>query len=556
MYTNIISSISNNNACSIIDVEYHKVIQQISINKQLTDSSWTNDGFVSYSCNHNSIVLWDTRTDNVMNVKSLHNSYKHTFIQNIENSETFITCGYSDGYSELGFIDVRYPEYSQKIKLECTSSLHSFIFDPDLKLIFYSVKGTNTIRAYYIKVGFELSECQYIYSPKRISSLQYLPRLNCDFKNGDITMLLLRCDDVVYPFHIRASINDESIINEEQNHSFEDENNSNYIEYYDAFFGKFSSKEPQLSNSLYLSHQKPERNYYVQSVNGLFSIEMEKYFLNKEFSDLTIITSDNVHIPVHKAILSVRSRYWKEILDVNKDSTYKLENINSNLFTKILYYIYTDILETSSYEEYNDMLDIASIFNLYDCCDIIKSRLRLKVKKCKSTYLNDIENLYKNPEEYYSDLKLISNGYAIHCHSIIVVEKSSFFQKGLQFKEGITKEFNFDSIDEESLRKVVHYFYTRKIELSPSDAIKIWRFSNQLCLDHLTKLCENFIINNLDNDTVIPVYLEAKKLSSLVQYYALNFIIKRIKNVKGLKNLSEDDLDKIKAYLPINVNIY
>lgn len=96
---------------------------------------------------------------------------------------------------------------------------------------------------------------------------------------------------------------------------------------------------------------------------------MENYINNKKFSDVVLISSDNVKIYGHKIILS-RINYFDNLFNSDLKESFEneitIDNINSKILLKIIKYIYT----SSCSIDYDDSVNIYEAANYFGLDDL------------------------------------------------------------------------------------------------------------------------------------------------------------------------------------------
>ncbi|XP_014226834.1 protein roadkill-like [Trichogramma pretiosum] len=96
------------------------------------------------------------------------------------------------------------------------------------------------------------------------------------------------------------------------------------------------------------------------------NVKLDSLFLSTEFSDVELITSDENHIPAHRAILAVSSPVFKAMFThdmLEKKCNYvTITDIPYNILVEMLRYIYTgDIVSTKT----NVVLEILAVADKY-----------------------------------------------------------------------------------------------------------------------------------------------------------------------------------------------
>ncbi len=135
---------------------------------------------------------------------------------------------------------------------------------------------------------------------------------------------------------------------------------------------------------------------------------MENYINNKKFSDIVLISSDNIRIYCHKIILS-RINYFDNLFNSDLKESFEneifIDNVSSKILLKIIKYIYTSscsidfdegiyLYEAANYFGLDDLKKICedkiiAFANIENACDIlivifrIFTSVRLLMKKIK-----------------------------------------------------------------------------------------------------------------------------------------------------------------------------
>ncbi|KAL7298745.1 hypothetical protein TKK_0008495 [Trichogramma kaykai] len=126
-------------------------------------------------------------------------------------------------------------------------------------------------------------------------------------------------------------------------------------------------------------------------------------FLNKELSDVKLITSDEKELPAHKIILATaspvfRAMFAHDMLE-NKENSVKITDITENILTEMLRYIYTgeiDAIETDMIIELLAVADKYQIDNLKTKCGkILYSYLSIEnaIKILIAAHKHQVKNL-------------------------------------------------------------------------------------------------------------------------------------------------------------------
>lgn len=132
-----------------------------------------------------------------------------------------------------------------------------------------------------------------------------------------------------------------------------------------------------------------------ESFQGFMSIDLSNMLESELFSDVTFIVSDR-EFKGHRAILAARSPYLKAMLQHNMlegtSGIVVLEDIDHNVFSELLYYIYTGRVRDLR-ENAQELLVASAKFcldNLKEiCCEYLGSCLALETV-CEIYILSDI----------------------------------------------------------------------------------------------------------------------------------------------------------------------
>ncbi|XP_055854362.1 kelch-like protein 3 [Episyrphus balteatus] len=154
-----------------------------------------------------------------------------------------------------------------------------------------------------------------------------------------------------------------------------------------------------------------------------------------QFSDICIISSDNVKFHLHKCVLSAASNYFMNMFsnNINKSpyTVVKIHKVNGKILKRILTFFYTGQIELE-----NDTADILRAVSVFEIQALLMDCLnKLMTKKL------DTKN--------FLDIVMIANQYGLG----VLSEKVSKFA-GLNFDQ-ISKEEDFLKIDENLLSAII-----------------------------------------------------------------------------------------------------
>ncbi len=129
----------------------------------------------------------------------------------------------------------------------------------------------------------------------------------------------------------------------------------------------------------------------------------------------------------------------------------------------------------------------------------------------RSRVWEDLGNLFQ--QDHLTDVVLAAEGQSIPCHKVLLAAASKFFNdKFITHPEALEHNIlNVDGIGFDTLRSVVAFIYSCKVELTVEKTGKLIPASVHLMLPELTKECENFLDQmNMDTSVCLAVYKIAK----------------------------------------------
>ena len=151
----------------------------------------------------------------------------------------------------------------------------------------------------------------------------------------------------------------------------------------------------------------------------------------------------------------------------------------------------------------------------------------------------------------YCDLTFIVGCEKFLCHRIIVANSSPYFQALLthKFKENDLNSIELRDIEPQIFSLLLHYIYSRKIELDDNDVQELLIASDMLQLDEVVQFCCHFLSVSLNEKNVLDVWklaneLECTSLRNNAEHYILTHFRNLIK-LDMMKLIPRDLLIKI-----------
>jgi len=156
-----------------------------------------------------------------------------------------------------------------------------------------------------------------------------------------------------------------------------------------------------------------------------------------------------------------------------------------------------------------------------------------KVKTCTNLSLPEsrISATYSKVfhDGLFSDLVLLHkpSGKEVKAHKFILCFRSEFFKTiiGSKMIESKTSVIEFEEdLPFDIFTKVVEYIYSSRIELTVENVLFVYVLADQLMLESLVGMCEEYFSSLVNEDTVFQYLrtantMNSEKLSSIVHKY-------------------------------------
>jgi len=127
-----------------------------------------------------------------------------------------------------------------------------------------------------------------------------------------------------------------------------------------------------------------------------------------------------------------------------------------------------------------------------------------KPKKENIFIQNMVQYIRNSPtEKHFYDFKIIAqDGSEVNSHKIILASQTQYF--GALFRQENPDSVKLD-FPGDIITKCVEYLYTEEIDVNGDNVQDVMVFANYVMITEIVKICEKFIINNLDLSSCIDV---------------------------------------------------
>ena len=161
------------------------------------------------------------------------------------------------------------------------------------------------------------------------------------------------------------------------------------------------------------------------------------------------------------------------------------------------------------------------------------------IKNMKQYLLNSPE------DKHFYDFKIVAqDGLEVHAHKIILASQTEYF--GALFRQ---ENPNFINLDFPSniIKMCVNYLYTEDIDVDGDNVQDVMVFANYVMIMEVVKVCEYFIINNLDLSNCLDVW-------KLGDFLGNTAIVEEAKKIvcRNFQTLFSQDEEELKS-IPINL---
>ncbi|KAK0161322.1 hypothetical protein PV327_009803 [Microctonus hyperodae] len=167
---------------------------------------------------------------------------------------------------------------------------------------------------------------------------------------------------------------------------------------------------------------------YPKLMNNQFSDDFTKFYMNKKFSDVTLILQDE-KIPGHKIILSAKSPVFAKILDYDDDNNNEEQNNLNNeiiindskpeIFKTMLYYVYTNEIKDIDKVEL-DLIWTANKYKVKGLSEICEKKL------CKKIIIDNVIDYLVKSNTFHAETLMKYCQDFIHAHIEELMKTSKY----------------------------------------------------------------------------------------------------------------------------------
>ena len=122
-----------------------------------------------------------------------------------------------------------------------------------------------------------------------------------------------------------------------------------------------------LENAVHESHMKmsANNNFKIGTFLKNASETLEKMKNAKEISDVTLISEDYIMFQAYRVVLASTSPFFRQMLNINNNSSLQLRGVNSNFLASLLEVVYDE--ETEINTEYcHSFIRMLKYYQVYE----------------------------------------------------------------------------------------------------------------------------------------------------------------------------------------------
>lgn len=180
---------------------------------------------------------------------------------------------------------------------------------------------------------------------------------------------------------------------------------------------------------------------------------------------------------------------------------------------------------------------------------MIKSKLEYPLSHIVLSHSSDIKHNKLNDKiqiadylelwlenQNFSDVTLIAGGKKFKAHTCILSARSPVFSAMFQDNMEEEQEYSvqFTDIDDETLRKLLQFIYSGKVENIQNSAERLLFAADKYALPNLKRLCEEALSNNLTMDNCLKILLIADRYSaSVLKQDTIKFTVKHFREINA-----------------------
>ena len=161
-----------------------------------------------------------------------------------------------------------------------------------------------------------------------------------------------------------------------------------------------------------------------------------------------------------------------------------------------------------------------------------KETQETKEKNSKDVFIQNMKQyIWNSPEDkHFYDFKIIAkDGSEVQSHKIILASQTKYFAALFRQENPDWVELDFPG---DIIEKCVNYIYTEDIDVNGDNVQDVMVFANYIVIPEIVRVCEEFIVNNLDLSTCVDVLKLGDHLgnSSIIEE-AKNFICRNFQTL-------------------------
>lgn len=290
--------------------------------------------------------------------------------------------------------------------------------------------------------------------------------------------------------------------------------------------------------------------------------------IDQETSSDIKLTVEGKAIFAHKIFLKIRCPKLFEFIKESQ-THYEISDFTHDQVLVFLKYCYSGIVPSildSSFLKLVSLYCDTETVDLFEKLMACTKEITLGRMKILGKISRKLRNDMKMMKEDKSlvDIKFVVEGKVILVHKIVLFVRSEYFEKLMTsgMKESRQAEVKLQDAPLSAMEKYFEYVYFGHVtELSGDDAVSLLCHCHFFMDERLLCICQSLVIEALEVDNVVDLYLVAKDVSlskllnSCKDYLYLHF--EELLRHSSLKNLPFEDLEKL--YLakdPTNAAIF
>jgi hypothetical protein len=159
----------------------------------------------------------------------------------------------------------------------------------------------------------------------------------------------------------------------------------------------------------------------------------------------------------------------------------------------------------------------------------------IKVRHDPSSLIQDLSKLLNDKK--FTDVKIVCDGEAFKCHKAILATRSDVFATMFEMSgstEDQTGEVKIEDIDAKTMKSLIIYMYQNRVLEQDADMMDLLFAADKYNLADLVLLCEESIMKNISDETVLDIAVSSRLLPSQKVFEAAKKFIES-RPIKSLK---------------------